>query len=123
MSDKKILVIDDDVTALDIVDFLFEDHGFNVVRRSDGQSALDCVAEERPNVILIDLMMPKMNGQECIRKLRAQGVTVPIIAFTALDDAEVHKEVIDAGGNLILTKPCKPALLMKHVDEMVAKSA
>lgn len=119
MSEKKILVIDDDVTALDIVDFLFEDHGFTVVRRSDGQSALECVGNEKPDVILIDLMMPRMNGQECIRRLRSQGITVPIVAFTALDDPEVHKEVFEAGGNLVLTKPCKPALLMRHVDQLV----
>jgi DNA-binding response OmpR family regulator len=117
---KKILIVDDDVTALDIVDFLFEDNSFNVVRRPDGLSALDCVLEEAPDIVLIDLMMPKMNGQECIKQMRSKGVTCPIIAFTALDDADVHQEVLDLGGNLVLTKPCKPALLLKHVNELIA---
>ena len=117
---KKILIVDDDVTALDIVDFLFEDHGFEVVRRPDGLSALECVTDENPDIVLIDLMMPKMNGQQCIKEMRAKGVKTPIIAFTALDDASVHQEVLDVGGNLVLTKPCKPSLLLKHVEQLLA---
>lgn len=118
---KKILIIDDDMTALDIVDFLFEDKGFTVVRGSDGLNALEIAAQENPHVILVDLMMPRMNGQDCVRELRKRGVNVPIIAFTALDDPEVHQEALDAGCNLVLTKPCKPAVLVKHVEELLAK--
>ncbi len=116
---RKILIIDDDVTALDIVDFLFEDRGFEVVRRADGISALECVEEEDPDIILIDLMMPRMNGQECVRQIRDRGLTLPIVAFTALDDPEVHQEAIDAGCNLVLTKPCKPALLVEHIEKFL----
>ncbi|NMC62726.1 MAG: response regulator [SAR324 cluster bacterium] len=116
---KKILIIDDDVTALDIVDFLFEDKGFEVIRRADGISALECVDEEQPNIILIDLMMPKMNGQECVRQIRAKGLTLPIVAFTALDDPEVHQEALEAGCNLVLTKPCKPTILVEHIEKFL----
>jgi len=117
---KKILIIDDDLTALDIVDYLFEDRGFEVVRRTDGISAIECVKGEAPSVILIDLMMPQMNGQDCVRELRKMGITIPIVAFTALDDPEVHQDAMDAGCNLVLTKPCKPALLLKHVEELLS---
>ncbi len=116
---NKILIIDDDVTALDIVDFLFEDKGFDVVRRADGISALECVEEESPSIILIDLMMPRMNGQECVRHIREKGITVPIVAFTALDDPEVHEEAVQAGCNLVLTKPCKPAVLVRHIEDLL----
>lgn len=119
MTDKKILIIDDDVTALDIVDFLFEDKGFEVVRRTDGISALDCVDQVKPNIILIDLMMPRMNGQDCVREMRKKGIKQPVVAFTALDDPEVHNEAREAGCNLVLTKPCKPALLVKHIEELL----
>ncbi len=118
---KKILIIDDDVTALDIVDFLFEDKGFDVVRRADGISALECVEAESPSIILIDLMMPRMNGQECVRHIRGKGITIPIVAFTALDDPEIHQEAITAGCNLVLTKPCKPAILVKHIEDLLAQ--
>ena len=121
MKTRRILIIDDDVTALDIVDFLFEDKGFEVVRRADGISAVECVEDVRPHIILIDLMMPRMNGQETIRQIRAKGIEVPIVAFTAVDDPEVHKEALDAGGNLVLTKPCKPAMLVKHIEDLLKK--
>ena len=117
---KRILIIDDDMTALDIVDFLFEDKGFDVVRRADGIAALACVAESKPHIILIDLMMPKMSGQECVKELRARGITVPIVAFTAVDDPEVHLEAEEAGCNLVLTKPCKPATLVQHIEKLLA---
>lgn len=123
MADRKILIVDDDVTALDIVDFLFEDHGFTVVRRADGPSALECIEHESPDVVLIDLMMPRMNGQECIAEIRKLGLKQPIVAFTALDDPEVHKEAMKAGANLVLTKPCKPAVLVKHIEEMLKNPA
>lgn len=119
MDSKKILIIDDDVTALDIVDFLFEDKGFEVVRRTDGISALDCLEQVAPDIILIDLMMPRMNGQECIREIRKKGLKTPIVAFTALDDPEVHQEAKDAGCNLVLTKPCKPATLVQHIETLM----
>ncbi len=119
MEDKTILVIDDDMTALDIVDFLFEDEGFKVVRRADGISALDCVEENNPDIILIDLMMPKMSGQECIKATREKGIKIPIVAFTAIEDPEVHQEAIEAGANLVLTKPCQPNKLLNAINDLL----
>jgi CheY-like chemotaxis protein len=117
---RKILIIDDDVTALDIVDFLFEDKGYDVIRRADGQSAVDCVSDIKPDVVLVDLMMPKMNGQETVKHIRDLGFTCPIVAFTALDDPEIHQEAIDAGCNLVLTKPCKPKVLVSEVENLLS---
>jgi CheY-like chemotaxis protein len=122
MDARKILIIDDDVTALDIVDFLFEEKGYEVVRRTDGITALECVEQVKPDIILIDLMMPRMSGQECVRQIRGKGIDIPIVAFTALDDPEIHQEARDAGCNLVLTKPCKPKLLVKHLEDLLAAS-
>ena len=119
MSKKRILIIDDDVTALDIVDFLFENKGYDVVRRADGPSALESVEVLKPEIILIDLMMPKMNGQECVREIRKRGLQLPIVAFTAIDDPEIHEDARQAGCNLVLTKPCKPQLLVKHIEDLI----
>ena len=118
---RKIMIIDDDVTALDIVDFLFEEKGFEVIRRADGISALECIDSIDPDIVLIDLMMPKMNGQETVRQLRKKGITVPVVAFTALDDPDIHQEAVDAGCNLVLTKPCKPNILVQHIQNLLKK--
>lgn len=122
MAERKILIIDDDLTALDIVDFLFEDKGYEVVRRTDGPSALQYIEGDTPDVILVDLMMPKMSGQETVRNIRQRGFHMPIVAFTALDDPEAHEEAREAGCNLVLTKPCKPNVLVKHIEELLAEA-
>jgi two-component system response regulator MtrA len=116
---NKILVIDDDITSLDIVDLLFEDQGFDVVRHADGVSALESVEETKPDIILIDLMMPRMNGQECIRHIRHKGIEVPIVAFTALHDPQIHKEAKEAGCNAVVTKPCKSKDLVREINDLL----
>jgi len=116
---KNILIIDDDVTALDIVDFLFEEKGFAVARHTDGLSALASLQAKQPDIVLVDLMMPQMNGQETVRQMRASGLLAPIVAFTALDDPDIHQEALDAGCNLVLTKPCKPAVLVSEIERLL----
>lgn len=113
---NRILIVDDDITALDIVDILFEGQGFEVIRHPSALSALEHLEEAKPDVILIDLMMPRMAGQECVRQMRSQGITVPIVAFTALDDPKVHQEACDAGCTKVLLKPCKSKELVKEIE-------
>jgi CheY-like chemotaxis protein len=78
------------------------------VRRADGPSALDYIRTEQPDIVLIDLMMPKISAQDCLREFRGRGMNAPIVAFTAVDDPEIHQDARDAECNLVLTKPCKP---------------
>lgn len=115
----KILLVDDDMTSLDLMDLLFEDKGFNVVRCSDGGQAIAAAEKASPDIILVDLMMPGITGQEAVRQIRSQGINIPIVAFTALDDPDAHEEAIEAGCNLVLTKPCKPSDLIKHIVDLV----
>jgi len=117
---RRVLIIDDDMTALDLIDFLFEQKGYEVNRSANGIDALGQVEENEPDVIIIDLMMPKMSGQECIAQLRAKGIVVPIVAFTALDDSHLHDEALQAGCNLVLTKPCKPSFLLEKIEALLA---
>jgi CheY-like chemotaxis protein len=118
---NRILVIDDDMTALDIVDLLFEDQGFDVVRSPDGITALECVEETEPDIILIDLMMPRMSGQECVRQIRNKGIQVPIVAFTAIDDPDIHEEARSAGCNVVVTKPCKSRELVREIETLLGR--
>jgi CheY-like chemotaxis protein len=118
---NRILVIDDDLTALDIVDLLFEDQGFDVVRRPDGITALECIEETEPDIILIDLMMPRMSGQECVRQIRSKGIEVPIVAFTAIDDPTIHEDARSAGCNVVVTKPCKSRDLVREIETLLGR--
>jgi CheY-like chemotaxis protein len=119
---KKILVIDDDITSLDIVSFMFEEKGFQVQRCTDGFSAIEQVKSEHPDLIIVDLMMPGINGIDTVKELRAQGVESPIIAFTAVDEPILHKEAEDAGCNTVLTKPCRSDKLVETIHRLLPDS-
>ena len=115
-STRTILVVDDDVTALDIVSYLFEERGYWVERCADGNAAIEFVKNNTPDLILIDLMMPQIDGTETVGIIRSLGCyEVPIIAFTAVEEPEVHKKARAAGCNEVLTKPCRPDKLVKSI--------
>lgn len=122
MKSKKILIVDDDMTALDLIDIFFERHGFEVVRQTDGAWVVDNIEQIAPDVILIDVMMPKMSGDECIERIRGMGKTMPIVAFTAANDAEMHTELMSKGADLVLTKPCKPDVLINKVTRLLDRN-
>jgi CheY-like chemotaxis protein len=119
-SSKTIFLIDDDITALDITSFLIEEHGFIVERFADGMAALKQLQTRAPELFLVDLMMPKMDGVETIEKIRGFGFLGPIIAFTASDEPEFHRRAAEAGAGLVLTKPCRPELLLKHICSLIS---
>jgi len=121
MSGRSILIIDDDMTLLDLIEYRFEEKGYEVTRCTDGNTAIEKCRTDPPNVILIDLMMPKMSGQACINALRNNGVTIPIVAFTAIDDELIHEEALSAGCNLVLTKPCKLSILFEKIESLLNK--
>lgn len=114
-----ILVVDDDQTSLDIVDLVLERAGYTVVRSSSGTSAVSGVEEANPDLILIDLMMPHMSGQQAVQQMRSKGVKVPIVAFTALDEPGIHQEAREAGCDLIVTKPCKSSDLVRGIQSLL----
>ena len=118
--EKLILVIDDDITSLDIVCFLFEERGYTVEPCADGHTAIDYVQSRKPDILVVDLMMPNINGVETVKQIRGLGLTdTPIIAFTAVDDPAVHSEAIDAGCNEVLTKPLHPEKLLKKIERFL----
>ena len=119
--EKHIVLIDDDITSLDIVAYLFEDKGFKVHRCADGFSAIDYVKKVTPDAVLVDLMMPGINGAETVAQIRALGMDkIPIIAFTAVDDPQLHSEAKLAGCNEVLVKPLHPEKLLQKVRMFLA---
>ncbi len=122
-ANKSILVIDDDITALDIVSFLFEERGYTVERCTDGFAAIEFVKGSTPDLVIVDLMMPGINGIDTVKEIRGLGVSVPVIAFTAVDEPTLHDDATDAGCDLVLTKPCRPEKLVEHIKRLLPAAA
>ncbi len=119
----KILIIDDDLDTLRLVGLMLQRQGYQISAATNGQQGLDKAFEEDPDLILLDVMMPDMDGYEVTRRLRQNPSTIetPILMFTAktqLDDKVIGFEV---GANDYLTKPTHPTELQARVKALLAR--
>lgn len=101
---KTVLYVDDNEEMIDIVKIVLKDSGYQILSQTDGQATLTYCAEENPDLVLMDLNMPGMNGFEVTRKLREQGFTNPIVALTASESDEVRQKAIAVGCNDYILK-------------------
>ncbi|QQS13512.1 MAG: response regulator transcription factor [Rhodospirillales bacterium] len=116
----KILVVDDDRHIRDVVAFALRKDGFTTVEAADGAAALDAAARERPDLVILDVMMPELDGAEVCRRLRA-GSTVPIIFLSSKDD-EIDRVVgLELGGDDYVVKPFSPRELVARVRAVLRR--
>jgi DNA-binding response OmpR family regulator len=118
-----ILAADDDDDILQLVVFRLERSGYTVLQAHDGEEALALAVEHQPDLAVLDVMMPKMDGFEVTRRLRAEPATsrMPIIMLTArVQDADVQ-EGFDAGADDYLRKPFSPQELRARVQAILGR--
>jgi pilus assembly protein CpaE len=122
---EKILIIDDDVDTLRLVGLMLQRQGYEVSAASNGTQGLAKALEDRPDLILLDVMMPDMDGYEVARRLRKNPatVTVPILMFTAKTQLDDKVAGFEVGADDYLTKPTHPTELQSHVKSLLARSA
>jgi CheY-like chemotaxis protein/MinD-like ATPase involved in chromosome partitioning or flagellar assembly len=121
---EKILIIDDDLDTLRLVGLMLQRQGYQISAATNGQQGLDKAFEEDPDLILLDVMMPDMDGYEVTRRLRRNPSTMdtPVLMFTAksqLDDKVIGFEV---GANDYLTKPTHPSELQARVKALLSRA-
>jgi type IV pilus assembly protein PilB len=122
-SPKRVLVVDDNAVIRKLLSHYLEAEGYLVVTAENGLEALKMVAKDKPDVIISDFLMPKMDGLTLIKKLKAQLATrfIPVIMLTAKDELESEVEVIDSGADDYLTKPVAPKRLVARVKRLLNK--
>ncbi len=122
---EKILIIDDDLDTLKLVGLILQRQGYQIVAANSGSQGLAKAAAERPNLILLDVMMPDMEGYEVTRRLRADPelARTPIIMFTAKTMVDDKVAGFEAGVDDYMTKPTHPAELVSRVKALLARSA
>jgi DNA-binding response OmpR family regulator len=121
---ERILIIDDDIDTLRLVGLMLERQGYDIRTASNGAQALVSAKSDRPDLIVLDIMMPDMDGFEVTRRLRADPSTagIPIAMFTAKGQLEDKVAGYDAGVDEYLTKPIHPAELNARIKALMTRS-
>lgn len=121
---EKILIIDDDLDTLRLVGLMLQRQGYQITAATSGQQGLEKAFENVPNLILLDIMMPDMDGYEVARQLRAntKTVDVPILMFTAKTQLGDKVAGFEVGADDYLTKPTHPSELQSHVKALLARA-
>lgn len=117
----KLLVIDDDVAVTDLLSLLLRSQGFEVFATNNSAEGLSMIRELEPDLVVLDLMMPEMDGWEVCRSVR-QFSQVPIIILSALNDPSMIASVLDAGADDYLTKPTPSRVLVAHINRLTKRN-
>ena len=121
----RILIVDDNPMNLEILQTRLAVHGYEIVTAADGEEALTIASEKQPDLILLDVMMPRMDGIEVCRRLRSDPALpfTPIILVTAKSDSKDVIAGLEAGGDEYLTKPVDQPALVARVKSMLRVKA
>ncbi|MBU3911202.1 MAG: response regulator [Candidatus Omnitrophica bacterium] len=116
---RRVLIVDDEPELAKIVQVRLAADGYEVIRAENGQEALDKAESEKPELILLDVMMPKMHGLEALRRLKEKPETkdIPVVMLTAKDDKEAVSEASSLGAKDYITKPFNTEALLAAVKK------
>jgi two-component system, OmpR family, alkaline phosphatase synthesis response regulator PhoP len=119
---KKVLVVDDEQNILTLLQYNLEQNGFEVVTATDGEMGRDLAVSLNPDFIVLDLMLPKLDGIEVCKQLRQQKVSTPILMLTAKDD-EFDKIIgLELGADDYMTKPFSPREVVARVKAILRRT-
>ena len=121
---QTILIIDDDIDTLKLVGIMLERKGFRILASTTGEKGLQLVNKEYPDLVLLDVMIPDINGYEIARSIRTNPATenTPIIMFTARSQVDDKVEGLEAGADAYITKPARPRELFAQVNSVLKRA-
>jgi DNA-binding response OmpR family regulator len=117
----KLLVIDDDSAVTELLSLLLKSHGYEVTAVNSGPEGIDILRDKKTDLVVLDLMMPDMDGWEVCRAVRNFS-NVPIIILSALNDPAMIASILDAGADDYLTKPTPSSVLVAHIKQLVRRT-
>ncbi len=117
---KKAVVIDDDTVTVSMLTRFLSDAGFNVVSASDGASGLDCVSREKPDLVVTDLLIPRIDGLGVCARIKADPelAGVKLVIITALKNYAFQNEARNSGADIVLEKPISREMLKNTLDRL-----
>ena len=124
MAKGRILVVDDEVYIVHILDFSLGMEGYEVVTALDGEQALEKVAQQKPDLIVLDIMMPKLDGYETCKALKSKDETkdIPVILLSAKGRNVDQKTGFEVGADDYITKPFSPCKLVERINAILGQA-
>ncbi len=121
---KRVLLADDEPNIVESLRFLLERAGFDVLVATDGREALDTALQEKPDVLVLDLMLPELDGYEVLRQLRANAASasLPVLMLTAKGQRIDRETALKCGADLFITKPFANADIIAAVKQLADKA-
>ena len=119
---KRILIVEDEKNIIDILSFNLSREGYDTIEALDGKTGLQLALEQDPDLILLDLMLPEMNGFDVCRALREQGRTTPVIMLTAREEETDKVMGLELGADDYITKPFSMRELLARVKANIRRS-
>ncbi|HOZ46205.1 MAG TPA: response regulator [Candidatus Hydrogenedentes bacterium] len=121
MNKMKILVVDDEPDVVSVIGHALSGEGFEVLRAYDGISALDMVETERPDLVLLDIMMPMMSGYEVCEQLKANPTTqqIPVVCLSSAHNPSARAQILKVGAASYVEKPFLPAELVVQIRRLL----
>jgi two-component system alkaline phosphatase synthesis response regulator PhoP len=125
MAKGKILVVDDEIYIVHILDFSLGMEGYEVITALDGEQALEKARAEKPDLIVLDIMMPKLDGYETCRMLKGDDITreIPVILLSAKGRNVDQKIGFEVGADDYITKPFSPRKLVERINAILGQSS
>ena len=121
-ANKKILIVDDEQPIRTLLDYNLRQSNYDTVSAADGEEAICKAEEEKPDLILLDVMLPKLDGMEVCKTLRKKGIETPIIMLTAKGD-ELDKVLgLEIGADDYMTKPFSPREVLARIKAVLRRS-
>ena len=119
---KTILIVEDEQSIVDILSFNLTKEGYNTLEALDGPTGLQLALEQNPDLVLLDLMLPKMSGFDVCKKIREAGSAVPIVMLTAREEEDDKVLGLELGADDYITKPFKNRELMARVKANIRRT-
>jgi CheY-like chemotaxis protein len=118
VASKRIIIVDDDPSIVELFRDILEGKGYEVQTFHRGWEALQAVSRQRPDLMILDIMMPRVNGYEVCQIMKENPKTkhIPVIFLTALSHQEALRLAAEGGADDFLVKPCTPERLIRHVE-------
>ncbi len=125
MAKGRILVVDDEIYIVHILDFSLGMEGYEVITALDGEQALEKARTEKPDLIVLDIMMPKLDGYETCKILKAEPETkdIPVILLSAKGRNVDQKIGFEVGADDYITKPFSPRKLVERINAILGQSS